>query len=173
MCINNLLFVLIIINFVWKKYFIIIRTIRTSLYSNVHLHTRSVIQGQRVILHSRFRIKPFICSQCDRNYLFSVLIKIKQQLNCRKAHFTMRLLLHCNKHHLLAIECFGSCKLEMDRMSKLAYPRMRIHMRVSVRRYPRMRTRMRIFVTCFNNTSYCQMGAAFVTEYRLLHYTEY
>ena len=68
----------------------------------------------------------------------------------------------------------------MDRMSKFAYPRMRIlmripacealQMRMPVSRYPRMRTRMRIFVTYLNNTSYCQMGAAFVTEYRLLHY---
>ena len=76
-------------------------------------------------------------------------------------------------------------------MSKFAYPRMRIRMRIPAReaqrmrthmrmpasRYPRMRTRMRtrmrIFVTYLNNTSYCQMGAAFVTEYRLLHYTEY
>ena len=77
--------------------------------------------------------------------------------------------------------------LEMDRMSKFAYqltrirmripareaPRMRIHIRMPVSRYPRMRTRMRIFVTYLNSTSYCQMGAAFVTEYRLLHYTEY
>ena len=89
----------------------------------------------------------------------------------------------------------------MDRMSKFAYPRMRIcmripereaqgmrmymriqvqedpwlriHMRIKVSRYPRMRTRMRIFVTYLNNTSYCQMGADFVAEHRLLHYTEY
>ena len=79
------------------------------------------------------------------------------------------------------------CKLEMDRMSKFAYPRMRIrmripareaprmrmHMRIPVSRYPRMRTRMQIFVTYLNNTSYCQMGAAFVKEYRLLHYNDY
>ena len=51
--------------------------------------------------------------------------------------------------------------------------RMQMHMRIPVSRYPRMRTRMRIFVTYLNNTSYCQMGAAFVTKYRLLHYTEY
>ena len=77
--------------------------------------------------------------------------------------------------------------LEMDRMSKFVYPRMRIHMRMPVQDYPRMRipmripvsryrrmrTWMRIFVTYLNNTSYCQMGAAFVTEYRLLHCTEY
>ena len=54
-------------------------------------------------------------------------------------------------------------------------PRMRIHMRIPVSKYPR--TRMRIFVTYLNNTSYCQtsycqMGAAFLTEYRL-HCTEY
>ena len=80
------------------------------------------------------------------------------------------------------------CVTEMDRMSKFAYPRMRIrmrtpaseaprmriHMRMPVSRYPRMRTRMRIFVTYLNNTSYCQMGAAnFATEYRLLHYHDY
>ena len=95
------------------------------------------------------------------------------------------------------------CIVEMDRMSKLAYPRIRIRMRIPAReaprmsvhmripvqedprmripvsRYPRMRIpvsrypRMRIFVTYLNNASYCQMGAAFVTEYRLLHYTEY
>ena len=73
-------------------------------------------------------------------------------------------------------------------MSKFAYPRMRIrmltpaseaprmrtHMRMPVSRYLRIRMRMRIFVTYLKyNTSYCQMGAAFVTEYRLLHYTEY
>ena len=52
-------------------------------------------------------------------------------------------------------------------------PRMRIHMRIPVSRYPLMRTRMRIFVTHLNNTNYCQMGAAFVTEYRLLHYNDY
>ena len=73
--------------------------------------------------------------------------------------------------------------LEMDRMSKFAYPRMRIRMRIPAREAPRMRIQMpvsryprkriRIFVTYLNNTSYCQMGAAFVTEYRLLHYTEY
>ena len=75
--------------------------------------------------------------------------------------------------------------IEMDRMSKFTYPRirirmrrpvqedpqMRIHMRMPVSRYSRMRTR--IFVTYLNNTTYCQTGAAFVTEYRLLHYTEY
>ena len=78
----------------------------------------------------------------------------------------------------------------MDRMSKFLYPRMRIrmrmpvqedprmriHMLIPVSRYPRMRTRMRIFVTYLNNTSYCHfisMGAAFVTEYRLLHYNDY
>ena len=44
-------------------------------------------------------------------------------------------------------------------------PRMRILMRMPVSRYPRMRKRMRIFVTYLNNTSYCQMGAPFVTEY--------
>ena len=87
--------------------------------------------------------------------------------------------------------------LEMDRMSTLAYPRMRIRMRMPVQEDPRMRihmripvqedprmrihtripvsrySRMRIFVTYLNNTSYCQMGAAFVTEYRLLHYNDY
>ena len=60
-------------------------------------------------------------------------------------------------------------------------PGMRIHMRMLVQEDPGMRipvsryprTRMRTFVTYLNNTSYCQMGAAFVTEYRLLHYTEY
>ena len=75
----------------------------------------------------------------------------------------------------------------MDRMSKFAYPRLRIRMRIPAREaplmriqmripvssYPRMRQRMRIFVTYLNNTSYCQMVAAFVTEYRLLHYTGY
>ena len=59
-----------------------------DLCSNVHMHTRSVIQGQRGILHSRFRIKHFICSQCDRNYIFSVLIKSKQQINSCKTQFT-------------------------------------------------------------------------------------
>ena len=82
---------------------------------------------------------------------------------------------------------WGVCALEMDRMSKFAYPRMRIrmripareatwmriHMRIPVSTYPRMRTRMRIFVTYLNNTSYCQTGAAFVTEYKLLHYNDY
>ena len=68
--------------------------------------------------------------------------------------------------------------LEMDRMSKFAYPRMRIRMRIPAREAQRMRIpvrypRMRIFPTYLNNTSYCQMGAAFVTEYRLLHYAEY
>ena len=79
--INNLLFVPIIVNFITNKYCIFMRTNLRALYSNVHMHTRSVIQGQRCILHSRFRIKHFICSQCDRNYIFSVLIKIKQQIN--------------------------------------------------------------------------------------------
>ena len=54
-------------------------------------------------------------------------------------------------------------------MPKFVYPRMRIHMRIPVSTYPRMR----IFVTYLNNTSYCQMGADFVTEYRLLHYNDY
>ena len=68
-------------------------------------------------------------------------------------------------------------------MSKFAYPRMRIHtrikareaprMRIPVSRYPRMRKQMRIFETYLNDTNYCQMGAAFVTEYRLLHYNDY
>ena len=52
-------------------------------------------------------------------------------------------------------------------------PRMRIHMRIQVRRYPLIWTRMRIFVTYLNNTSVCQIGADFVTEYRLLHYNDY
>ena len=60
-------------------------------------------------------------------------------------------------------------ELEMDRMSKFAYPRMRIRMRIPAREAPRMR----IFVIYLNNTSYCQIGAAFVTEYRLLHCIEY
>ena len=69
------------------------------------------------------------------------------------------------------------------RITALEAPRMRIHMRMPVQedprtripvsRYPWMRKRMRIFVTYLNNTSYCCIGAAFVTEYRLLHYTEY
>ena len=95
----------------------------------------------------------------------------------------------------------GRYVLEIDRMSKFAYPRMwiririparealrmrihirmlvqedprmRIHMRIPVSRYPRMRKRMRIFVTYLNNTSYCQMGVDFVTEYRLLHYNDH
>ena len=46
-------------------------------------------------------------------------------------------------------------------------------MRMPVQEDPRMRTRMRIFVTYLNNTSYCQMGAAFDTENRLLHYNDY
>ena len=68
------------------------------------------------------------------------------------------------------------------RIPALEAPRMRIHMRMPVQevprmripvsRYPRMRTRMRIFETYLNNTSYWQMGAAFVTQYGL-HYTEY
>ena len=52
-------------------------------------------------------------------------------------------------------------------------PRMRIHMRIPVSRYPRMRKRMRIFETYLNDTNYYQMGAAFVTEYRSLHYNDY
>ena len=32
--------------------------------------TRTVIQGQRGILHLEFKIKHFICNQCDRNYIF-------------------------------------------------------------------------------------------------------
>ena len=44
-------------------------------------------------------------------------------------------------------------------------PWMRIHMKISVPRYPR--TRMRIFMTFLNKTSYYQMGAAFITEYRI------
>ena len=77
--------------------------------------------------------------------------------------------------------------IEMDRMSKFTYARMRIrmripaheaptvriHMRIPVSRYPLMQTRMRIFVTYLKNTSSCQIGAAFVTEYRLLHYNDY
>ena len=57
------------------------------------------------------------------------------------------------------------------RMPVQEHPRMRIHMQIPVSRYPRMRTR--IFVTYLNNTNYCQMGAAFVTEYGLLHYNDY
>ena len=52
-------------------------------------------------------------------------------------------------------------------------PRMRIHMRIPVSRYLWMPTRMQIFMTFLNNASHCQIGAAFVTEYRLLHYTKY
>ena len=83
--------------------------------------------------------------------------------------------------------------LEMDRMSKFAYPlmrirmripgrealQMRIHMRMPVQEDPRMRIpvsiypRMRICVAYLNNTSYCQIRAVFVTKYRLLLYTEY
>ena len=78
-------------------------------------------------------------------------------------------------------------------MSKFSYPRMRIRMLIPARKAPRMRIhmrmpvqedlrkripvsrypRMRIFVTYLNSTSYCQMEAAFITEYRFLHYTEY
>ena len=94
-----------------------------------------------------------------------------------------RFSLHAHAHH--AVGCMhmrttqsGVCALEMDRMSKFAYPRMRIRMRIPAREAPRMRIpvrypRMRIFVEYLNNTSYCQMGAAFVTEYRLLHYNDY
>ena len=52
-------------------------------------------------------------------------------------------------------------------------PRMRIHMRIPVSIYPWMGTRMRIFVTYLKTSSYCQIGPAFVTEYRLLHYNDY
>ena len=81
-------------------------------------------------------------------------------------------------------------------MSKFAYPRMQIRTRIPAREAPGMRIhmrmpvqepgmrntyiceyrrypRMRIFVTYLNNTSFWQMGAAFVTEYRLLHYNNY
>ena len=51
-------------------------------------YMRAVIQGQRGILHSRFKIKYFICSQCNRNYIFSVQINIRQQINSLKTHFT-------------------------------------------------------------------------------------
>ena len=57
-------------------------------------------------------------------------------------------------------------------MSKFPYPRMRIRMRIPAREAPRMR----IFVTFKNHLlgyRQCQMGAAFVTEYRLLHYNDY
>ena len=59
------------------------------------------------------------------------------------------------------------------RMPMQEDPRIRIHMRIPVSRYQRMRKWMRIFVTSLNNTSYCQTGAAFDTEYRLLHYNDY
>ena len=90
LCINNLLFDPIIVNFIRHKHFVFIRTNRTALYSNVHMHTRSVIQGQRAVFFTRlrFRMKDFICSQCDLNYNFYVLIKIKQQINSCKTHFT-------------------------------------------------------------------------------------
>ena len=58
----------------------------------IYMHATSVSQGQRVILHSRFRIKHFICSQCDRYYIFAVLVKIKQQINSN-THMPMRILL--------------------------------------------------------------------------------
>ena len=51
--------------------------------------------------------------------------------------------------------------LEMDRMSKFAYPRMRIGMRITAREAPRMR----IFVTYLNNTSYL---IQIITLYRIL-----
>ena len=38
-----------------------------------------VSQGQRVILHSRFLMKHFICSQCDQNYIY-MLIKFNNQI---------------------------------------------------------------------------------------------
>ena len=51
---------------IWNKYFIIMRTNRTALHSNmhcIHLLTRSAIQGEYSILHSRFRIKHFYKSK--------------------------------------------------------------------------------------------------------------
>ena len=39
----------------------------------------SVIQGQRGILHLRFRIKDFICSQCDRNYILLCQLKLSKK----------------------------------------------------------------------------------------------
>ena len=62
----------------------------------VHLHTRTVIQGQRGILHSRFRIKHFMCNQRDRNYIFSLLIKIKQKQTAVKHTLPMRILQYFN-----------------------------------------------------------------------------
>ena len=68
--------------------------------------------------------------------------------------------------------CLGSDRLyglEMDRIRMRIAAREALRMRIPVSRHPQMR----IFVTYLNNTSYCQMGAAFVIEYRLLHYAEY
>ena len=90
----------------------------------------------------------------------------------------------------------------MDWMSKFTYPHMQIRMQIPAREAPWMRIHIRIpvqedlrlqihiripagssrypwmqiFVTYLNNISYCQIGATFVTEYRLFHYydhTEY
>ena len=62
-----LLFDPLIVNFIWINYFIIIRTNRTALYSNIHAYD---ISKSRLIRYSAltFLNKTFICSQCNRNH---------------------------------------------------------------------------------------------------------
>ena len=72
-------------------------------------------------------------------------------------------------HKVKQLKIHWKSGIEMDRMSKFTYPRMRISKRIPVPRYPRMR----IFATFLNNTSYYQMGADFVTEYRITQNTNY
>ena len=57
------------------------------------MHMTSVSQGQRVILHSRFFNKTFICRQYNRNYI-SMLIKFDNQITEVNHTLLMRILLH-------------------------------------------------------------------------------
>ena len=90
MFIKILIFDPIIVNFIWNKYFIIIRTNRTALYSNIHAcyicKSRSTRYSALTFLN-----KTFICSQCDQNYIY-ILIKFNNQITEVNHTLPMRIL---------------------------------------------------------------------------------
>ena len=77
MFIKILLFHQIIVNFIWNKYFIIIRTNLTALSSNI---LACDLCKSRLTRYSTltFLNKTFICSQCDWNYISMLIIFYNQ-----------------------------------------------------------------------------------------------
>ena len=62
--------------------------------------------------------KTFTCSQCNRNYN-SMLIKFYNQLTEVNHTLPMRILIYCNLHNLLAIQCFGLQPLKISLQESL------------------------------------------------------